>query len=49
MGPEEWELKTHKAFVEAIFMEGMRRCSPSVILKNMTLQAHLDDEVTLER
>mmetsp|Transcript_2268 Transcript_2268/g.4192 ORF Transcript_2268/g.4192 Transcript_2268/m.4192 type:complete len:616 (-) Transcript_2268:188-2035(-) len=43
---EEWNYELHRAFVECIFMEGLKACSPSVLMDQMHIKA---EYITSER
>lgn len=43
---EEWNYDLHRAFVECIFMDGLKACSPSVLMEQMHFKA---EYITSER
>ena len=43
---EDWDDEIHRRFVEALFKEGMKTCSPSVLIDQMHFKA---DYITSER
>ena len=43
---DDWDYDVHSAFVKAIFEEGLKACSPSVLIEQMQVKT---DVITSER
>jgi hypothetical protein len=43
---DEWNYDLHRAFVECIFMDGLKACSPSILMEQMHIKA---EYITSER